>query len=210
MLPDVIHNDFLFFRGACLEGASSYFFGKRENWSSSRSRGALVLFVPYQPIVLLYEVGKFFEKVIDCRQPRRVPAVGGPESGGRPVRFPFVNALPTGDALSVGGVAVAMSLNINAFNTLPWSCINLGSTLVSPGADLPSSHSRRLSDGQDRHQSRLPRRMASAGDVVRMLSLCHRDRFWGRPCGTSATTGCCAPTSPKASAQSATLTTRVS
>ena len=74
-----------------------------------------------------------------------------------------VKALTTGDALS-GRVRPDNA----GHQCLQHPALELhqGSTLVSPGADLPSSHSRELPDGQGRHLGWSARRVDFAGDVV--------------------------------------------
>ncbi|PZC76339.1 hypothetical protein B5X24_HaOG204786 [Helicoverpa armigera] len=87
----------------------------------------------YRPIVLLDEVGKLFERVVAHRLVAHLGGIGPDladhQFGFRKGRSTVdaimrVRALTTGDAVSRGGVVLAVSLDIaNAFNTLPWSCI---------------------------------------------------------------------------------------
>ncbi|KAJ8719259.1 hypothetical protein PYW07_016815 [Mythimna separata] len=83
----------------------------------------------YQPIVLLDEVGKFFERVIADRLVGHLARVGpdladrqfGQFHMGRSTVDSIMSgrALTTGDAVIRGRVVVIA----NAFNSLPWSCI---------------------------------------------------------------------------------------
>lgn len=86
----------------------------------------------YRPIVLLDEAGKLFERVLAARIIRHL-GVGGPDLAA--CQFGFRGGLSTIDAIgsvkafaqesvAEGGVALAVSLDIaNAFNTLPFTCI---------------------------------------------------------------------------------------
>ena len=83
--------------------------------------------------MLLDEVGKLFERVIANRLVGHLvgmgPDLADQQFGFRRGRSTVdaimrVRALTTGDAVSRGGVVLAVSLDIaNAFNTLPWTCI---------------------------------------------------------------------------------------
>ncbi|CAB3229252.1 unnamed protein product [Arctia plantaginis] len=86
----------------------------------------------YRPIVLLDEAGKLFERVLSARIVRHLCEVGPDLSD---AQFGFREGRSTIDAImrlravteeavSCGGVVVAVSLDIaNAFNSLPFSCI---------------------------------------------------------------------------------------
>lgn len=87
----------------------------------------------YRPIVLLDKVGKLFERIIANRLiehlERTGPDLADTQFGFRRGRS-TIDAISrvrqlTEEAIAIGGVVLAVSLDIaNAFNTLPWSCVN--------------------------------------------------------------------------------------
>ena len=87
----------------------------------------------YRPIVLLDEVGKLFERIVADRlvehMERTGPDVADCQFGFRRGRSAIQAILRVKtlaeEAVSRGEVVLAVSLDIaNAFNTLPWECIN--------------------------------------------------------------------------------------
>lgn len=86
----------------------------------------------YRPIVLLDEAGKMLEKILAARIVRHLEAVGpnlsdaqfGFRAGRSTVDAILRLKADAMDAVAQGGVLLAVSLDIaNAFNTLPFSCI---------------------------------------------------------------------------------------